>query len=91
MDNSTNTSAGGHIRGSVFGGAEEGAVWGHTEVHIAGGTIGKPLTLCTKNYRQLFHICKFGSIYAHRIVTECHCSRSEPHFTKLLRIVTIAF
>lgn len=29
------------IMGSVFGGSEEGAVWGETEVHIAGGVIGR--------------------------------------------------
>lgn len=30
-----------NIMGSVFGGSEEGAVWGETEVHIAGGIIGR--------------------------------------------------
>ena len=29
------------IMSSVYGGSEEGAVWGETEVHIAGGTIGR--------------------------------------------------
>ena len=28
------------IRGSVFGGSEEGVIWGETAVHITGGTIG---------------------------------------------------
>ena len=28
------------IRGSVFGGSEQGVIWGETEVHITGGTIG---------------------------------------------------
>ena len=34
MDNS------GHIMSSVFGGAEDGAIWGNTKVTIAGGIIG---------------------------------------------------
>jgi len=38
--NMTNGDSGGHIRSSVFGGSEQGVVWGETEVHIAGGTIG---------------------------------------------------
>ena len=35
-----NGDDGGHIMSSVFGGSEEGAVWGETEVHITGGIIG---------------------------------------------------
>ena len=38
--NMVNGDDGGHIMSSVYGGSEEGAVWGETEVHIAGGTIG---------------------------------------------------
>ena len=33
-------NSGGHILSSVFGGSEQGAVWGNTDVYVGGGTIG---------------------------------------------------
>ena len=38
--NMNNGDTGGHILSSVFGGSEEGVVWGETKVTVEGGTIG---------------------------------------------------
>ena len=59
-------NTGGHIMGSVFGGSEQGAVWGDTKVTVSGGTIGtsgvvsdsvnvtEPYTHATYNYGSVF-------------------------------------
>ena len=41
-----NGTSGGQILGSVFGGSEQGAIWGDTKVTVTGGTIGKEEIVC---------------------------------------------
>ena len=41
-----NGTSGGQILGSVFGGSEQGAIWGDTKVIVTGGTIGKEEIVC---------------------------------------------
>jgi hypothetical protein len=70
--NMTDGDNGGHILGSVFGGSEEGMVWGNTEVHIAGGTIGWDNNILSDSLKMVNHVMtplsnhatySYGSVY----------------------------
>ena len=74
------------IRGSVFGGSDQGAVWGDTKVTIEGGTIGTAnikadsLNVATNEWVSANNKYSFGSVFGGSYGVDCytHLNNNTP-------------